>query len=1520
VRADNTLFSTDNVDGSKQPRYVVSIDFDGTLQHITSHDDIANVPAALPVIQNAIVGISATSQTLNPDRANATIGSMSFDIVDLANAFTDVVRTQLTTNDIGLRGRTVKFYVGYKTDQDGAGILDGTSTDDNPDFDNFVLFQTQIVQSIETKEGKYSIKCADIQRQTKTTIFELELTYLTSSITDVATTIPVLDLSGFEGNFHGTSYTDAPSLDVIYIQIDQTKEIIRCPVSGISGNSFTTVTRGVLGTTAKAVEVDPASLSDRRPKVEEYVYLELPAVKLAYAILTGVIEGTANVLPSNWHAGVSTSFVRLTDFKTIGDDLWVPTDDTAAVVLRFSGIDKQDAKRFLETEIYLLLGLFSPVYADGQLGLKRMVPSLSDSPYQFEVNDSNAIGSSNLRHDMESMQNNMRVDWNWNGDRFIRSTIIVDSASITKHGQAPEKRMSFRGLVGTRFTEQVLRQLLTSLRDMYTGPPLRLDIDGFHLMNPLEVGDAVRVNLSNIRDYSQAGSNLVRTMVVHGMTVDWLKGVKLKLFGSSERADEIPPITATTCLPDAFYPQAGTALSSVPGLMTGNVTNAGAFTLVGDPDMNAAGAIFYHDAPLTISSTTTLNIEDNVQLRVRGFLTIDGSIIGTGQGLAAGTDNFVFDEHYFFTSGINFGTEGFIGNSGSHFGLLFREPDDGGIPKWVWVTAPYSQTGRFDAFPNLVLEVDDAGSGSIIGIPTDMRGGGGPAGPRAGLKIGLTGRTHQKNIGGAGGAGGAALVIVCRGGDFGVSGEIRLDGDDALEPTGFFVTAPNPTFHIYGGAGGAGCPGALLWLIDGSAQTFPDIAGHFFAITGDVPAQFALPLQGEGQSASSQNRSLSQTNAPQKNMAPFMPFFRISGFDQSGVNFRISFLPCDVTPEDDQAIILPPPTGLTAESIFEGVKIDWTNPEPGSFDHIEIWGSDTNVRADAIMIATTKGEQHVESLDNVAKRTRYYWIRAADLDGNVSLFEPDTSTTTASAEPFRERKNWILDPEFDIGIPWVGNGNGSQNEFWIFTTFTTSTGDFITGGGQNGSNAIDLDQKNDSAGFRATANKKKQTWRGDEGSFLFQIKYRTEGVADALDHDNCQVFTCTSVTEFGGALSCMGSPKFTMPRTSVGVWKTFDVVWHINATDFNFLTFEFSINGNQGTADTLRIDSISVQSIGPEFGTVNVEGETMAGPVPKAQVSQQGLFLQGDGSWGTPTGSGVDSFEGRTGVVVANIADYADRATIYSVLQTFRASVAGGASIRILEGVAPSAPVDGDIWVTTTDILARINGVTKSLMAAAFDDLTDVDLTGAADNDLLFRSAGNWIDTAGLLTWDGVNFDVRAGSILRIFDSTNVDHVDFNNDGVDFNTIGTSTANWDVSGFDQFALSGGCDLLMNDNLIIRAEIDDYSITNATAVVVANAVTLTYSTAQSYELDLEAATGNVTITISGGPPSGTYGEMIVKIQQDTTAARTLTWAGGTFIWPGAIEVEPSPAADSITIYYLSTWDGGTTWYINGVAYG
>lgn len=80
-----------------------------------------------------------------------------------------------------------------------------------------------------------------------------------------------------------------------------------------------------------------------------------------------------------------------------------------------------------------------------------------------------------------------------------------------------------------------------------------------------------------------------------------------------------------------------------------------------------------------------------------------------------------------------------------------------------------------------------------------------------------------------------------------------------------------------------------------------------------------------------------------------------------------------------------------------------------------------------------------------------------------------------------------------------------------------------------------------------------------------------------------------------------------------------------------------------------------------------------------------------------------------------------------------------GAPIRVT-----STPTDGQ--VLTYDATTRA-WAPAAATAGAFDDLTDVDLTGAANNDLLFRSGGNWIDTAGALTFDGTHLGVTEGTV-----------------------------------------------------------------------------------------------------------------------------------------------------------------------------
>ncbi|MCB7130259.1 MAG: hypothetical protein J3T61_12055, partial [Candidatus Brocadiales bacterium] len=479
-------------------------------------------------------------------------------------------------------------------------------------------------------------------------------------------------------------------------------------------------------------------------------------------------------------------------------------------------------------------------------------------------------------------------------------------------------------------------------------------------------------------------------------------------------------------------------------------------------------------------------IENNVQLRVNGFLTINGTIDGIENGHPGGTDSTIIDSQW-GTTPPNVGVEGFIGNSWSHGGIQLQ-PVHSNIVNNV---TGYFTAADFDAFPNIITQVDASGSGSISGIPTDMRGGGAAAGGRI---VERNGGFKIKTIGGDGGDGGAGFCVVSKGGDFGASGAIDLSGGNGIENDTPFVLQGH---NFFAGTGGGGAPGALLWLLDGAAVTFPDLLGKYSAITGEVQVDFptALPI------------FLTDQNFPVNVEGSIQPDRRISLFNHSGTNFRVQYLAADDAPVDDQDELVPAPTALAAVGVLEGVLFTWINPPEGQFSAIEVWISDDDDIANAIHVADTVSERFLDYLDYRAKRTRFGWVRARDADGNVSVYEPDSTTTTATDEPLRERKNWVLDPEFDIGDPdpnWLSNGNGSQTEFWRANITGSGTADHVPGGGQSGSVAIDLLQDGTTARTELQ-HKKRVSFKGKNGTFLFQIKYRTEGSIDALDHDNFAV-------------------------------------------------------------------------------------------------------------------------------------------------------------------------------------------------------------------------------------------------------------------------------------------------------------------------------------------------------------------------------------------------------------------------------
>ena len=114
-------------------------------------------------------------------------------------------------------------------------------------------------------------------------------------------------------------------------------------------------------------------------------------------------------------------------------------------------------------------------------------------------------------------------------------------------------------------------------------------------------------------------------------------------------------------------------------------------------------------------------------------------------------------------------------------------------------------------------------------------------------------------------------------------------------------------------------------------------------------------------------------------------------------------------------------------------------------------------------------------------------------------------------------------------------------------------------------------------------------------------------------------------------------------------------------------------------------------------------------------------------------------------------------------------------------------------------------------------------------------------------------------------------------------------------------------------------LQDYEIQSESYTPTGTTQTLNYEDGPAFEIDLESVTGNATVTLSGGPTSGNYGQITVKVTQDSATARTITWAGGTFEWAGGAAHVVTTTLNGFSIFTFETWDGGTTWFAAGADY-
>jgi hypothetical protein len=668
-------------------------------------------------------------------------------------------------------------------------------------------------------------------------------------------------------------------------------------------------------------------------------------------------------MPTSWHMGISESYVNGYAYDALGIDLFNDLDPTYGLLLRFTHLKKTDGKRFCEEQLHVPMQTFAPIDANGVLGIRRVTPMLADAAATAVLDPSTVISFDAIEYELARVVNRVIVNWNYDGEDYTRRELFIHRGSVAKHGLGSVMEFSLRGLTVQRHSRETVSRIVNSIFERRAAPPISSTLRLSRAMNGLEVGDTPRLTLPSVPDFTDADT-LNRTVEIVSRRINWLTGqLHARVFGSTERMLPDPLLGSSAILLDTFYNAAGVALNTVLTMVGNAVTANGALT--GNVDLRSG--VYYHLGDLTINAGVTVTISNNVQLRIRGTLTINGRINGVGGGMPglASPDVVAQRAH---DRPVNMSTtyNGFFGSTQSSAGI-YTSSGTGTFYSFGGNT----QVGSVMSAPLLGLTVV---AGGLFGLPADLRGTRGAWGPPV-ASAGQNGTVVA--VGGNGGAGGAGLMIISRGTvAFGVSGEIDLSGANGTSPP---ATGVLGGVTAYGGAGAGGAPGCLYVILDGNTIVEPDLENGFEASQGltpllGTPAQFAGVVGG----------SITFPTQPATGVEP-----GFSGTDHWRAAHQIQYVPAIVElGAADESV--PPPSALVASDSDVGVHVTWTSPAADRHDFIEVWRATTNDRTGAVRVFRGRADMYFETSETLV--ARYFWVRAGSDRYGFSSWHPLSST------------------------------------------------------------------------------------------------------------------------------------------------------------------------------------------------------------------------------------------------------------------------------------------------------------------------------------------------------------------------------------------------------------------------------------------------------------------------------------------------------------------------------------------------
>lgn len=132
-------------------------------------------------------------------------------------------------------------------------------------------------------------------------------------------------------------------------------------------------------------------------------------------------------------------------------------------------------------------------------------------------------------------------------------------------------------------------------------------------------------------------------------------------------------------------------------------------------------------------------------------------------------------------------------------------------------------------------------------------------------------------------------------------------------------------------------------------------------------------------------------------------------------------------------------------------------------------------------------------------------------------------------------------------------------------------------------------------------------------------------------------------------------------------------------------------------AGSLPTDAATVAQISGTF--LPITGGTLLGPLAAASGVTAPTQTVGDSTLNAATTAFVQAQ--LTATLAATLTMYLQKSggTMTGKLTTFPSSI-GGAGLNLPQSVAPTAPANGDLWLTAAGLFAQVAGLTQQLMVA----------------------------------------------------------------------------------------------------------------------------------------------------------------------------------------------------------------------------